>query len=98
MTTADAIAGGGPRPVRAPGWWTDMHTRYALPLCVGASLAAHLLLLSMQTPTERPGQAAHASLGSPGNLRLRLVDRAAKPETDTAVVDSPSRPAPAAAG
>jgi len=73
-----------------------MHTRYALPLCVAASLAAHLLLLSMQTRTERPGQAAHASSGSPGNMRLRLVDGVAKPETGAAAHDGASRPAPAA--
>jgi protein TonB len=96
---------GGPGDL--PQWPGAM--RYALPLCIVASLAAHLMALNMRIPREAPKQAVHPSAGSARTMQARLVsgvrptafegEAAAMPETAAmgrSIADAPAQPAPPA--
>lgn len=56
----------------------DMH--YAIPLCVAASVAAHLLLLTVQIPPEPPRQKARKTqqteTGAPRSMQVRVIPQA----------------------
>lgn len=69
MTVAARATGGPRRSLR----WSSVDARHALPLCVAVSMAAHLLLITMRTPSELPRHAAHWPVGSPTALQVRLV-------------------------
>ena len=47
--------------------------RYALPLCIALSAAAHALLLTVSVTPAPPERARHAAAGAPGPLKVRVI-------------------------